>query len=76
MKLPTIFTLLLATISAALPSNSSGIGKCISQSEANTFVNTFIGLETKTDPNFAETAKTILTEDVVRISTPINMLRK
>lgn len=55
-------------------STSSNNGTCITQDEANTFINTYIAVYTKTDPDFAETAKTILTSNFTEFSASINML--
>lgn len=86
MKLTAIIPLMAAAAIAVQPpgwlpqvggkrGSSSKYGECITQPQADTFINTFIAVRTRTGPDFAQTAESILTHDFTQRSTSIQMLR-
>ncbi|KAF2170891.1 hypothetical protein M409DRAFT_18863 [Zasmidium cellare ATCC 36951] len=81
MKITILTTALamLCTASAAATNNnpppSYGGGKCVSQQEGQNFLQKFIGVLGRTDPNYAATAQKIIADDFVEYSNSILSLQ-
>lgn len=74
MKL-AILTSCLALASSIAAASISSSDACMSQKDAEAYIQTFIGVLGKTDPNASDTANKIIADNFVEKSESINALK-